>query len=306
MDKPTVSIITPAYNAGKYISATVNSVLRQTFDDFELIIIDDGSKDNTAEIVRTFLFDPRIRYIFQENKGQASARNHGIRESKGSYIAFLDSDDLWASDKLAKQMDLINESQAQVCYTDVEIINADTEEVLPYSRVGWFEKMRRGDILPFLIYYNFIPFASVVVCKESLDRIGGMDESIIMGDDWDVLLRLATSCRFDYVDERLLKYRAGHSTQLSQKIELRYKYQDIIIDKLFKQYPDSLLADYEKKTSAFRCRERANAFVFQNSKRSWKYLSQAIVKEPLNLGNYKLLLKIVASTMGIYRTDEKK
>jgi glycosyltransferase involved in cell wall biosynthesis len=299
MINPLVSIIVPAYNAAKHISDTIKSVQNQTFKDFELIIIDDGSKDNTLEVIESFLDDKRIKYIFQENKGQASARNNGIREAKGSLIAFQDSDDLWKPNKLEKQLSLFDDPSIGVCYSDVEVLDDETEKIIEYKRTNNFEQMRRGDILKDLIYYNFIPFASVIVRKTCLEKVKGMDESILIGDDWDLILRLSVFFKFDYVDERLLIYRAGHSTQLSKKIDLRYKYQDIIIDNLFKSHPQQLPIELKKKTYAFRLRDRASEYMKSDFSKSVRNIKNAILIEPFNISNYRILIKIILCKINI-------
>jgi glycosyltransferase involved in cell wall biosynthesis len=303
MTNPLVSIIVPAYNSAKHISATIKSVQNQTYKDFELIIVDDGSKDNTREVIESFLDDKRIRYIFQENKGQASARNNGIGKSKGLFIAFQDSDDLWKSDKLEKQIPVFDNPLVGVCYTDVEVMDGDTETIIEFHRSNSFEQMRRGNILQHLMFYNFIPFASVVVRKTCLDKVNGMDDSIVMGDDWDLLLRLSVFFNFDYVDEKLLIYRAGHSTQLSKNIDLRFKYQDIIIDNLFKSNPHLLPEVLKKKTFTFRLRDRACSYMISFPGRAFQNIFKAIKYEPFNVCNYKILSKIILYKYHILKTQ---
>ena len=108
-----VSIITPCYNGGKYISETIESVIRQRHKDWEMLIVDDGSKDESEKIIRRYVnMDPRIRYIYQENAGSAAARNHGIKEAKGRYIALLDADDLWDENFLSEQLKFMKKKKA--------------------------------------------------------------------------------------------------------------------------------------------------------------------------------------------------
>ena len=138
-----ISVIIPTYNSQKYISSAVNSVLSQTYKAFELIIVDDGSTDNTGEIVASF-DDRRIRYIRQNNSGVAVARNTGIKSSKGEYIAFLDADDIWERDKLAVQIDEIS-SDDNICmvYSAFNMIYEDSEYIT-FKTFDYIKIMQKG------------------------------------------------------------------------------------------------------------------------------------------------------------------
>ncbi len=128
---PQVSIITPCYNASRYISQTIESVLAQDYTDWEMIIVNDGSKDDSAEIVERYAaLDSRIRLIRQPNGGSANARNHGIREAKGRYIALLDADDLWEPCFLSYQLDFMKKHNAVCVFSSYKRINEDSEEIM--------------------------------------------------------------------------------------------------------------------------------------------------------------------------------
>ena len=131
MTKGLVSIITPCYNGAKYISETIDSVLAQTYENWEMIIIDDGSKDNSAEIVRSYMEkDGRIKFLQQANAGSAAARNNGIRSAEGQYIALLDADDLWEPEFLAEQTAFMTEKNAVCVYCSYRCINENSEGIL--------------------------------------------------------------------------------------------------------------------------------------------------------------------------------
>ena len=128
---PQVSIITPCYNASRFISQTIDSVLTQTFTDWEMIIVDDGSKDDSSDIVEKYVKkDSRIRLIQQPNGGSANARNHGIREATGRYIALLDADDLWLPQFLEKQIEFMKEKNAICVYSSYKRIDENSNEIL--------------------------------------------------------------------------------------------------------------------------------------------------------------------------------
>ena len=135
MEKELVSIITPMYNSGNYIKETIESVLSQTYQNWEMIVIDDGSKDNGPDIVRSYVLnDSRISLFSQANAGSAAARNNGIRRARGQYIALLDADDLWSPNFLESQIALMNEKQALVVHSSYRRINEKSMEILsPYQ-----------------------------------------------------------------------------------------------------------------------------------------------------------------------------
>ncbi len=131
MTKELVSIITPCYNGSKYVAETIESVLAQTYSNWEMLIVDDGSKDNSAEIIRSFAEkDNRIRLIQQPNGGSANARNHGIREAQGQYIALLDADDLWKPEFLSAQIAFMKEKQSVCVYSSYDRIDENSKECL--------------------------------------------------------------------------------------------------------------------------------------------------------------------------------
>lgn len=213
---PTVSIVIATYNYGMFIEGAIESVLAQTYSDFEIIVVDDGSCDNTDKIIGTYLIDSRIRYHRTDHLGQSKAKNTGIRLSRGSLVAVLDADDLWLPTKLERQLELFwKDPELGVAYTRRILINERGEGV-PYLQPTFY----RGDVLEQMFRNNFICHSSVLIRKEVLDRVGVFDESIPMAIDFDLWLRIALQFRFDYVDEALVKYRTGHAS-LSRRGEER-------------------------------------------------------------------------------------
>ena len=216
-DKPLVSVVIAAYNVAAYLPLAVKSVLDQVYRNIEVIIIDDGSTDGTKEAVRRYLGDPRVKYLFQENKGQAAAKNYGIRESRGEYVAFLDGDDMWVSEKLEQQMPLFMKSKdVGVVYSRVLYIDETGKELTVADN-----ELFRGRVSGPLLIRNFIGFGSCVVKKECFDRLGGFKEHMRMGIDYDLWLRISTQYEFDYVDRPLLYYRLW-TGQMSKNQKVRY------------------------------------------------------------------------------------
>jgi glycosyltransferase involved in cell wall biosynthesis len=191
-----VSIIIPAYNAEKYIAEAVESVLAQSFRDLECIVVDDGSIDRTGEIVMGF--GERVRYIRQENAERSAARNRGIADASGDYIGFLDADDILLPEKLKEQVAFLDaHSGYDVVYSRVAYFRENGER----SRYSVKRATPSGDILPLLIWSNFITMNSPLIRRGAVDRVGGFDASLCRYEDWDFLLRLVLSgSRFGFLD----------------------------------------------------------------------------------------------------------
>ncbi|WP_114937662.1 glycosyltransferase family 2 protein [Mucilaginibacter endophyticus] len=216
-----ISILMPAYNAGKYIEASILSVLKQSYTDWELIIINDGSTDNTKEIVERYSKeDSRIKLINQVNQKMAAARNNGIKNSKGAWIAFLDSDDLWEPEKLSLQIQASKEyPTAGVIYSDGFIFN-DHEQfnnLMPYPT--FTGRLLSHDIMYQMQYQqNYIPVLSVIVKRSLVDTIGPQNEERVFSgcEDWDYWLRIArVGADFYGLPQKLFYYRR-HETNVSK------------------------------------------------------------------------------------------
>ena len=206
MDKNLVSVVIPTYNASNFLIRAIQSVVNQTYKNWELIIVDDGSTDHTRQIVEEFQKkDSRIKYFFQNNKGQGAARNLGIKIANGAYIAFLDSDDEFYENKLERVMSyFVKDKNIAFIYSDASIIGDNlyqkrrSEVVTPYS----------GKIYIKLLFNNFITTSTVVVKKEVLKNCGLFDESDLLRnfEDYDLWLRIAKKYKIEYIPEVLTKY----------------------------------------------------------------------------------------------------
>jgi glycosyltransferase involved in cell wall biosynthesis len=208
---PQVSVIMPAYNAGRHIAASIRSVACQTFAGWELIVADDGSTDETAEIVRALAAaDERIRYVRRENGGQAAARNTGIRHARGALLAFLDADDLWLPEKLERQLRALEETGADLIYCDGYVFSDDgpPEDADGFAVVPGFA--RGAEMFGLLYEYNRIATLSVLVRREAVERAGLFDEDrrIQNCEDYDLWLRMALAgASFYGMTEKLMRYR---------------------------------------------------------------------------------------------------
>ncbi|TAA72296.1 glycosyltransferase family 2 protein [Planococcus salinarum] len=196
-----VSIVIPTYNRSNLLQKAISSLQTQTYQNIEIIIVDDCSSDDTEEVVRN-MKDARIHYIKHEmNKGGSEARNTGLRQAGGKFIGFLDSDDQWLPEKLEKQLSLFKKNpSAGVVYTGVQVVNGDKviETVIPQYK---------GDLLPKLFEGNCLnTTSSILVKKELLIEVGGFDGSLPSCQDWDLYIRLALITKFDFVKEPLVLF----------------------------------------------------------------------------------------------------
>ena len=210
MVSPLVSIIIPSYNRASLLLEAIDSVFNQTFEDFELIIIDDGSTDETAatlkKISRPFL------YRFQENQGVSSARNHGLLLTQGKWIAFLDSDDLWLPKKLETQLEFFSQNPAAlICQTE-EIWIRNGRRVNPQKKHQKFS----GDIFDPSLKLCLVSPSAVMIERELFDRVGCFDESLPACEDYDLWLRISSQFPIYLIENPLVVKRGGHQDQLSR------------------------------------------------------------------------------------------
>ena len=202
MFQPLVSIIVPVYNGVKYLEATVKTILDQSYVNFELLLINDGSTDNSQELIEQLATnDDRIKPWNKKNGGIANARNFGIKHAGGEFIAFCDQDDFWLPTKLAKQVPLFDNINTGLVYS-----YSIKEFTLPEPKKITISKNNgRGKVFKSLVSENLVPTCSVVVRKSVFNQVGLFNEKReLMGvDDWDVWLRFSLVTNFDYIAEPL-------------------------------------------------------------------------------------------------------
>jgi glycosyltransferase involved in cell wall biosynthesis len=229
---PLVSIVIPTYNRANLISESIQSVLSQTYENWELIIVDDGSADNTAEVIREYN-NPRIRYLKIDHSGiLGKVRNCGIKMAKGEYIAFLDSDDLWRSDKLALQLQLFKAHNIMFAFSN-GFHFGDAVTVQPPD----FQDLFVGNLfLPLILEHRFVVYMpSFIFKKEVFNQIGMINEDLKSGGDMDFVYRMSQAFTGAFSNERLVSIRK-HNKGMSAKYEETAHLEDIkIITHFFKQ-----------------------------------------------------------------------
>ena len=230
---PKITVIIPAYNSMPYIMETLENLFQQTYQDFEVIVVNDGSTDKTQEYVSS-LNEPRLRLINQTNQGCAVARNTGIYHAKGEYIAFLDDDDLWDTSKLEKQLHCIEQNpEIGLVYTWVEYID---ERGKFTGKV--YKDSVEGDVWQELTAHNLVECGSVPLVRRScFETCGVFDASLGSAiEDWDMWLRIANSHHFGVVKEILVYYRQREASA-SKDWDAMAKGFQVVIEKAFASAP---------------------------------------------------------------------
>lgn len=288
---PKVSVVITCYNYGRYIDFCLRSVLSQTYNNYEILVIDDGSTDNTRDCMLRYSDFPNIKYVYQENKGQAKAKNNGIQHATGEYIAFLDADDLWVKDKLEKQIRLFENSRVGVVYSRAYHID-DIGLRLRRDPLIKYLTPRSGKVTNWLFLDNFVYFSSSIVRNQCFEDFGVFDESLQMGIDWDLWLRVSTKYDFDFVDEELLGYRVGHTGQMSKNLSVRQACSDQIMKKFLNLYPDAVDHETVDLAYSYTFSNRGHYYMTSDTSKAFHYFVKSIRLNFYNISAYKGIVKL--------------
>ena len=291
-----ISVVIPAYNEEKNIGKAIDSVLNQTYQNFEIIIVDDGSTDNTREIVQAFK-DKRVKYIYQQNSGPSKARNTAIDIASGEYIAFLDADDIYMPNKLEISLQLLSEANAGMLYGSF-ILEPQGKE----SKLISFKERESTKYLVTLLTdpFNNIAFPStVLVKKDLLLETGGFDQNLRIGEDWDLWLKIYPKTKVKCVDRPLTK-RLTSKNSITRTIDFDFerKTHEKILYNFFRNNKEY---EYLKnKAYAMIYYNQAARHFYKDNKRvsdkTFKYLVKCIILDPTILLNY---FKITKFTMNV-------
>jgi glycosyltransferase involved in cell wall biosynthesis len=203
-----ISVIIPTYNSGKFISEAIQSVLRQTCTDYEIIVIDDGSTDNTSGIIEKNF--PQVRYFYIPNQGVSRARNYGIGRACGEFIAFLDADDLWLPEKLEKQLKVFNaDHELMLVFTEHRVF--DTTGIREETFLKK-ERLMKGDVVRNIFFYSHVALPTVMVRKHVFQEIGCFEENLKAAEDDNLWMRIALKFRIHLLDEVLIHCRCTENS----------------------------------------------------------------------------------------------
>ncbi len=234
---PLVTVVTAAYNMARTLPLTVDSILDQTHPRVEIVVVDDGSTDDTPEVLAAYADDPRVRVFRQENAGQTVAKNRALREARGDFIGFCDADDIWVPDKLERQLPLFDpEGRIAVVYGGFDVIDGDGA----YLRTPSFPHPT-GRITGKLLADNFVHFPTALVRREVIEAAGGFDESLTMGIDYDLWLRISVDHDFAYAPGVLVHYRVWDG-QMSRRRAERFDNAFRLMQRFLERHPGSVTA----------------------------------------------------------------
>ncbi|MCL4553149.1 MAG: glycosyltransferase [Candidatus Marsarchaeota archaeon] len=243
---PRVSVIVPAYNCQGFIAETVESIFGQTYSDYEIIVVNDGSSDRTEDILKGY--GDRIRYVYQDNGGVSAARNRGLAMAKGELIAFLDHDDLWLPEKLERQVHALeSRPEVSLVYSDCYIVDEGGSITGKYSD---HVKPFRGTVFRELFICNFIPFLTVLARKTALDSVGDFKVGWGIAEDYDILLRMARAYPVEYLSLSLAKYRK-HSGNFSRNVDRFLEENLMLVENFLRDCPE-LRSTRGRKLGALR------------------------------------------------------
>jgi glycosyltransferase involved in cell wall biosynthesis len=232
---PKVSVIIPAYNAMEYLPETLGSVLNQSFQDLEVIIIDDGSVDHIGEWAKS-ISDSRVRIFHQKNQGPSAARNIGIKKAEGEYVAFLDADDLWEPTKIETQVFALDKNHAVgLVYTWISSIDKNG-----VSTGRAIRNCDEGDVWESLLLHNFIECGSTpMVRRDCFETVGVFDEGLKSNQDFDLWIRISCCYKFAVIKEVLTQYRK-HGSSHSKNWKSSEKCMFMVLERALKDPPIAL------------------------------------------------------------------
>lgn len=272
----TISVIIPAYNQGHYLGEAIQSVIDQTYPDFELVVIDDGSTDNTAQVACSFS-DARVRYIHQENRGLSAARNTGILRSSGEYLTFLDSDDQFVADKLETLLNAMQRDPG-LGFVAGQAVLID-ENSLPLGKV--FDTPLPENPVHLLLW-NPLHVCSVMMRRDWQQKVGLFDESLHAYEDWDMWLRLARAgCRMGWVAHPVSFYRF-HTRQMTRDKDRMTTATFAVLKKVYSDpdLPQEWLALKDRAYSSAYLRASIQAFRMNDTQEGTDALAEAVRLDP--------------------------
>ncbi len=296
MGEPLVSVVIATYNMGKYVAAAIESVLAQTYSNVELLVVDDGSSDDTREVVQRFLSDPRVRYLAQKNSGQTVAKNVGIRASTGKYVGFCDADDRWMPHKLARQVPVLEARESVgVVYSKVSYIVEPPAPPVEEPKVP----CPSGRVTEDLYLINFIPFGTALVRREALEQAGSFNETYRMGIDWDLWLRMSLRWEFVFIDEPTYIYRIW-AGQMSNNWQGRYEQCFRIMRDFENRHPGAVSRDRVREAWAHSYASRARIRSFQSRQHlaACGDVLRSLYLQPRNVNTWRLVGRIAANAVG--------
>ena len=278
----TVSVIIPSYNYGRFIKEAIDSALGQTYAPLEVVVVDDGSTDDTSAVVAEF--GELVRYIKQENAGVCAARNRGVAESGGELIAFLDADDIWEPTKLEKQIAKFDDPEVGLVHSGVRIVDYVTGKTLRTIVTGCEDEA----VLNLLLWEEPGipgPAGTIVLPRSLFEQIGGFDTRMKCGEDWDFCYRIAKKSKVRFIAEPLVIYRS-HNAAAHRNVENMEAGMSLFYEKAFAQNDPEIVKWKNRALGNFH---KVLAGSYFHQRKLGKFLEhtfQSIARRPANLGYF--------------------
>lgn len=292
--KPRVSVIIPVYNGENYIRHAVQSVVDQTYPNLEIIVVDDGSTDNTRNLVTNDF--PSVLYVYQKNQGAAAARNLGIKKSTGEYLAFLDSDDIWLPEKITRQMEAIaKDPEIKIIHTNIKVkVDGQMQDtVYPTDH----QAGRMFDNL--LLQRGSVVCSTLLLHRECIEKVGYFDEELRTAEDVHLFLRLAYYYDFHFLNDALT-IKVHHESNLTNINNAYFGFGTLLalqkIEQLFPEYSRER-SEVMRRAFYLRARLRALAYVQQGDRRNAFLLLMKALHYQKSLDNF---LSVSYQMMRIY------
>jgi len=266
--KPKVSVIIPAYNSETYIAETLGSALAQTYKNYEVIVVDDGSRDETLRVARSF--EPQVKVLTKQNGGPASARNLAINNSQGDYLALLDSDDLWVKDKLEQQAAFLDENQdVGLVYGEALMFTESNGEKKVGGRIGY----TTDPSFRLLLFGDYVPNSTVMIRRACVEKAGPLNESreLIGVEDYEYWMRIAKHFRMAGIPRPLAYYRIREGNLMGDGSDINkgLKLSIAAIREIERLYPD-LWKECQVDREMLFARLHVRAGFAWKQKRDWR------------------------------------
>lgn len=240
--EPLVSVIIPTFNRERFLREAIESVLNQSYRNVEILVVDDGSTDNTSAVLASYSQDSRLRHFYQKNQGQAVAKNHGLAESKGEFVCFLDSDNRWLQGKLEKSLAVF------AARPDVDIVYGDIVTIDEFGSEVSRKNMARysGKIAAHLFKDNCVSINTSMTRRRCFDVLGGFETTRRRADDYEFWLRMSTQFNFYYLPEYLSEYRVMDD-QISSDKSGRFRSNEELLRNFIERFPHVLSIEEQKE-----------------------------------------------------------
>lgn len=286
---PLISAIIATYNRENFVAEAIDSVLAQTWPNFELLVVDDGSTDQTQAVLARYKDDPRVTLIYQDNQKRAAAFNNALQYAKGEFVGILDSDNRWLPHRLRRGAEVI------MSRPDVDIVYGGNSTIDEHGNETTPMRMRRysGRITRNLWRDNCVTINTALIRKKCLDEMGGMDPNCKRSDDYELWLRLSTRYRFLHIPEQLAEYRVM-ADQISSDKRLRFEANERILRNFQKRYPTAMTpVEFREGWAAFFTRKARYFASIGERREALSSIYKALCRWPLSQNAWRGLARVL-------------